>query len=256
MHYATRILNSRVLKEGTMATIGIQRDRPGVVTEPLLARPWVRNGLLACGFLASLLYVGTDITGGWLYPGYSFSSQAISELGAIDSPAKTFVDLLFPIYQLMLVGFGLGVYHEAAEQNRPLRITGAALILYGAIGVAISFAASFVAMHERGTASVVFDASHTIVSAVFVALLLIAIGSGAFAYGRVWRAYSLITLLMVIVFGALTAPFAARLATGQSTAGLGILERICVYSSLLWVAALACVLRYGEDAKPVYRESI
>ena len=254
MHYATRIVNSRVLKEGVMATIGIQRDRP--VAAPLLARSWVRNGLLACGFLASLLYVGTDITGGWLYPGYSFSSQTIGELGAIDSPAKTFVDLLFPIYQLMVVVFGLGVYHEAAEQIRPLRITGAALILYGAIGVAISFAGSFFAMHERGTASVVSDAPHTIISAVLVALLLIAIGWGAFAYGRVWRAYSLITLMMVIVFDALTTPFAARFAAGQSTAGLGTLERICVYSSLLWVAALACVLRYGEDAKRVYRESI
>lgn len=239
-----------------MTTIGIQRDRPGVVTEPLLARRWVRSALLACGFLAPLLYVGTDITGGWLYPGYSFTSQAMSELGAINSPAKTFVDLLFPIYQLMVVVFGLGVLHEAAEQNRPLRITGAALILYGAIGVAISFAGSFFALHERGTASVVSDAPHTIISAVFVALWIIAIGWGAFAYGRVWRAYSLITLLMVIAFDALRTPFAARLAAGQSTAGLGILERICVYSSLLWVAALACVLRYGEDATPVHRESI
>lgn len=232
-----------------MATIGIQRDRVGAVQKPLLDRGWVRSGLVACGFLSSLLYLGTDITGGWYYPGYSFRSQAISELGAINSPVKTFVDLLFSIYQLMALAFGLGVYHEAAKQNRPLRITGAALILYGAIGVATGFAGSFFAMHERGTANFPADAPHIIVTAAFVALLLIAIGSGAFAYGKVWRAYSLTTLLLVIVFGALTGPLAVRLAAGQSTVGLGIIERICVYSSLQWVAALAVMLRLGEDAE-------
>lgn len=232
-----------------MPTMGIERGRVGAVAEPFLDRVWVRSGLLACGFLSSLLYVGTDITGGWFYPGYSFSSQAISELGAINSPVKTLVDLLFAIYQLMALAFGIGVYHEAEGRSLPLRITGVALILYGAIGVAIGFAGSFFAMHERGTADLGSDAPHIIITAVFVALLLVAIGSGALAYGKVWRAYSMFTLLVVVVFGTLTAPLAARLAAGQSTAGLGIVERICVYSLLQWVAALACMLRSDEDAE-------
>jgi len=44
------------------------------------------------------------------------------------------------------------------------------------------------------------------------------------------------------VFGALTAPYAARLANGQPTPNLGILERINIYASLLWVAVFAVAL--------------
>ncbi len=40
----------------------------------------VRKVLLICGILAPLLWIGTDILAGTLYAGYSFTSQAISEL--------------------------------------------------------------------------------------------------------------------------------------------------------------------------------
>jgi len=43
----------------------------------------VRKLLLICGILSSLLYVGTDILAAMLYEGYSYTSQSISELGAI-----------------------------------------------------------------------------------------------------------------------------------------------------------------------------
>ena len=43
----------------------------------------LRQVLLVCGLLSSLLYVTTDILGGLQYEGYSFLSQAISELAAI-----------------------------------------------------------------------------------------------------------------------------------------------------------------------------
>jgi hypothetical protein len=42
--------------------------------------------------------------------------------------------------------------------------------------------------------------------------------------------------------GALSAPYGVRLAAGEPTPGLGILERAMTYSSLLWVAALALAL--------------
>jgi len=77
---------------------------------------------------------------------------------------------------------------------------------------------------------------------VLVLLLLLAIGFGAFALGRRFRVYSFGTLLTLVVFGALTARYAARLAAGQPTPGLGILERINIYASLLWVAVLATAL--------------
>jgi CubicO group peptidase (beta-lactamase class C family) len=77
---------------------------------------------------------------------------------------------------------------------------------------------------------------------VVAGLLLLAIGCGGLALGRRFRFYSFGTLLVMIGLGALTVPYAARLAAGQPTPGLGIVERLLIYTSQLWVAVLALAL--------------
>jgi len=211
----------------------------------------LRRVLLTCGLLSSLLYLGTDVIGGLLYPGYSFLSQAISELGAIDAPSKPFVDPLFLIYNVLALAFGVGVLREAAGRERRLQITGALLIGYGAVGVVTICMPAVFAMRQRGTANLATDAPHIALTSVFVVLLLLAIGIGAFALGRGFRLYSLATLVTIIGFIALTVPYAARLAAGKPTLGLGIVERIGVYLWLAWVAVLGTsVLR---RPRPNYR---
>jgi CubicO group peptidase (beta-lactamase class C family)/hypothetical membrane protein len=204
----------------------------------------VRTILLACGVLSSLLYVATDILGGLQYPGYNFTSQAISELGAIGSPSKQFVDPLFLIYNALALAFGVGVLREAAGRNRALRTTGALLIGYGAVSLPGMLFSTFFAMEQRGAGSLATDLPHIALTGSLVLFLLLAVGFGAFALGRRFRIYSFGTLLTVIVFSSLTVPYAVRLAAGQPTPGLGIVERIAVYSWLLWVALLGiAVLR-------------
>jgi hypothetical protein len=51
--------------------------------------------VLGSGILYSLLYVAADILGSLRWEGYSYTSQAISELVAIGSPVKTMVGSLF-----------------------------------------------------------------------------------------------------------------------------------------------------------------
>jgi hypothetical protein len=46
----------------------------------------------------------------------------------------------------------------------------------------------------------------------------------------------------LVGFGAWTSVFATRLAAGEPTPGLGIVERIDVYSGLLWIALLSVAL--------------
>src|SRR5688500_19237262 len=81
-----------------------------------------------------------------------------------------------------------------------------------------------------------------VLTGVLVLLLLLTMGFGATALGRRFRVYSAATLLTVIVFGALTMPYPARMEAGQPTPGFGIIERILVYSFLTWVAVLAVAL--------------
>ena len=90
------------------------------------------------------------------------------------------------------------------------------------------------------------DLPHIIVTGVLVVLLLLAIGFAAFALVERFRIYSLATLALMVVFGALSAAYGARLAAGQPTPGFGIVERINVYAALLWTAVLATALLRGR----------
>lgn len=222
-----------------MTTIRMTDDRGRTVARPVQSASRVRQLLLACGILSSLLYVATDVLGGMRYEGYSFNSQAISELMAIGAPSESFVDPLFIIYGVLALAFGVGVFREEAGRNRALRIAGFLLIGYAAIGFT---GPTFFEMHQRGAGGSPSDLPHIILTGTLVLLQLLAIGFSAFALGRRFRVYSFATLLILIVFGALSAPYGARLAAQQPTPGFGILERILIYSSLLWMAVLATTL--------------
>ena len=199
----------------------------------------MRLALLVCGILSSLLYVATDVLGGMRYEGYSFTSQAISELMATGAPSEAFVDPPFIIYGVLALAFGIGVLREGTDRSRALRISGALLIGYAAIGFT---GPTLFEMHPRGVATSASDTLHIVLTGALVLLTLLAIGFGAFALDRPFRIYSFATLLLLIVFGALAAPYGARLAAGQSTPGFGIIERINIYASLLWVLVLAIAL--------------
>jgi hypothetical membrane protein len=88
---------------------------------------------------------------------------------------------------------------------------------------------------------------HIVVAGVVVLLMLLALGFGAFALGKRFRRYSFATLLIVIVFGALTVPYVTRIAAGQPIPGVGIIERINVCSMLLWLAVFAGALLRRRD---------
>ena len=226
-----------------MATIEIQHGRGAFIAHPARAMT-MQTALLACGVVSSLLYVLIDLLGGLSYGGYSFANQAISELGAIGAPSKPLVDRLFLAYDLLMLAFGIGVFRAAVGRSRALQVTGALLIAYGLIGLAplVFGSPDSFAMHQRGTGSLITDRPHIILTGVLVLMLLCSIGFGAFAFGARFQAYSFATLITVIMFGALTAPYAPYVAAGQSTPGLGIVERIDVYSAFLWVAVLSIAL--------------
>jgi CubicO group peptidase (beta-lactamase class C family) len=203
-----------------------------------------RKALLLCGILSSILYVATDVLGGMRYEGYSFTSQAISELMATGAPSEAFVDPLFLTYGVLALAFGVGVSREGVGRSRALRTTGALLVGYAALGLA---GPTLFEMNRRGAASLQSDAPHIILTGGLVLLTLLAIGFGAAALGNRFRIYSFATLVTVVVFGALTAPYGARLAAGMPTPGFGILERISIYSTMLWLAVLAVALLRRPD---------
>jgi hypothetical protein len=193
--------------------------------------------LLVCGILSTILYIGTDILLGLSWHGYSFTSQAISELSAIGAPTRSLWIAMTFLFNPLLIAFGLGV-GKVAGTKRSLRITGVLLTIWGFLG----FVWLFFPMHMRGSIGSTTDTMHLVMAGVTVFLMVLFIGFGSGARGRWFRLYSIITILAMLIFGALVGQQAPRVAAQLSTPWMGVMERVSVYSPMLWVLVLAIIL--------------
>jgi len=197
-----------------------------------------RKALLACGILSSLLYVAMTTVAAWQWREYSSWSQTISELSAVDAPTRSMWILPGGVYTLLVALFGWGVVLSAGARRR-LRIVGLLILAYGSLGLIWPFAP----MHLRevlaaggGTFS---DTLHLVLAAVTVLLMLVALGAGAAALGPRFRAYSLVSLAILGVCGALTFAEAPQVAVNGPTPWIGLWERINLGVFLVWVIVLA-----------------
>jgi len=198
----------------------------------------LKRVLFICGILSSLLYAGTDILGGMLWKGYSFTSQAVSDLSAIGAPSRPFVVPLFTIYDVLFFAFALGVW-GLAGQKRALRFIGGLLVGLGVI----NFVAIFTPEHLGEAAATLANTIHITLAGVTSLLILLQTGSGAFAFGKRFRLYSVGTLLTVLLLGAY---IFSGISAGQLVSWVGVEERILIYAYMLWVAVLAIALFRAE----------
>ena len=85
-----------------------------------------RRALLACGILSTALYASLDVISGLRYDGYSFASRAVSELSAVGAPTRSLWTAWGPVYQILVILFGCGVWASAGGK-RALRIVSGLL---------------------------------------------------------------------------------------------------------------------------------
>lgn len=191
--------------------------------------------MLLCGVFSPLLYAVADALAGWYWGAYSFRDQTISELGAIGAPSRPlFTALLIPTY-LLLVVFGVGVW-RSADDNRRLRIAAGLLIAFGVIAVTIG---PFVSMQMRATEQGLAGALHLIEGGMEMLILFAAMGFAAASLGSGFRRYTIITMVLVLLFGAWSGMDAPDVEAGLATPWLGVKERIFWYTYQLWFAVLA-----------------
>ena len=201
----------------------------------------LRKALLVCGILSSLVYVAMTVLVARQWPEYSSFSQTISELSAIDAPTRSTWAAPGAAYTVLVTLFGWGVVRSAGP-NRTLRVAGVLILVYGALGILWPLAP----MHQRhvlaaggGTAS---DTMHLVLAGLTVTLMLVAIGLGSAGLGPRFRVYSIVSLIVLAVCGALTFLDSPGLARNEPTPWIGVWERINLGVFLLWVAALAIAL--------------
>ena len=198
-----------------------------------------RKVLLVCGIASSVLFALMI----WAirYPGYNPFSQVPSELTAIGAPTRALWTRLGWIYTALETAFGFGLW-KWAGRNRAVRVVGGLILAHASLGLLWPFAA----MHQRevlaaggGTLS---DTVHVVLGGVTVILMFLAIGFGATAFGKRFRLYSIVTIVVLLVFGGLTFLEAPRLQMNLPTPWIGLWERINISVFLLWVVVLASVL--------------
>jgi hypothetical protein len=212
-----------------------------LMTIPLIPEGLRQKALLLCGILSSLLYIAINIVVPTQYPGYSIASQAPSELSAIGAPTRILWTVLAAPYTLLMIAFAWGIY-RSNPKNRPLRIAGGLMLAYGALG----FLWPFAPMHQREVlaagGATFSDTMHLVLGAVTEIIYLLALGFAASALGRKFRLFSIVTLVIVLIFGVLTFMEAPGIAANEPTPLIGVWERINIGVFLIWVAVLATIL--------------
>lgn len=215
---------------------------------PMVPAHYRQKTLLCCGILSSVLYVAINVIVPLQWEGYSLASRVPSELSAIGAPTRALWSVLATPYTFLILAFAWGVW-KAAGHNRRLRIAGGLLIAYGALG----FLWPLAPMHLRETlaagGATFSDTVHLALGATNEIIYLLALGFMAAALGRGFRLYSVLTFLLLSIFGVLTFLEAPGIARNEPTPLIGVWERINIGLFLLWVAVLAVVLLYREKQK-------
>lgn len=212
-------------------------DTEGTTELDVIDHLMVRKALLICGILSSLLWIGADIFASIQYEGYSFTSQTVSELSAIGAPTQSLLATTGLIYEVLLFLFGIGVL-LVAGQKRGLRFAGILIIIH-AILATVSF---FFPMNLREAEKTLSDIMHIIFYTAIPLIILFIIGFGSSANGKWFRVYSILTILILILFGVLTGITGPRIAAGLPTPWAGLYERINIYGYIVWIILLAIAL--------------
>jgi hypothetical protein len=191
--------------------------------------------LLACGAASSLVYVATDVLASMRWQGYEWSSRMVSDLLAVSAPTRSFVVVPMLVYNLLILAFGAGVWLRA--WNRPLRISGAILIAYGIVSILglLVFPLNYQANGAGAT-------MHVVVTFALILLMFSFIACAAAGSGRAFRIYSLATVAVILVGAILAGAQIPRIDAHLPTPGLGVFERLNIYSMLLWVAVFSISL--------------
>ena len=198
------------------------------------------NWLLWCRMLAPLVFAGTVLLGGWLRPVYDQLAQPISALTDTNAPNKALIDTLFTAYNLLIIGFGIGVIQRTTKLPHSRLsgvLAGVALVGAGMCGLMIQLyfphdAGVRGATTVRGALHYVFTGLSAFTSAV--AMLSTALWLRKQNDMLRYTIYTLITFVVVMVSSGLGAA-----ATLSKFLLAGLIERLTMGVLLVWLFIIA-----------------
>jgi hypothetical protein len=225
---------------------GIQRRSTAPAETSVTLERW-RIPLLSCGIVAALLYVSMTLFVGLLWEGYSVVSGVPSELSAIGAPTRLLWTGLGAVYGALMVAFGWIVW-KSAPPNRALRVVGALLMAHTVFGQ------FWPPMHQRAVLAAgggtLTDTLHLVWAAITGVFFMLMVGFGAAALGKRFRAYSIVTAVIVLACGAVTGTYASQVQADLPTPWAGVWERISIATFMAWIAVLATALLRAPNRRP------
>jgi hypothetical protein len=212
-------------------------------------RSGLELALLACGIAYGLGYVITnDVIAAGMWDRYSRIDQAISELSSTEAPSKGFLTAMLPLFTVLVIGFGIGVWN-AAGKSRALRLTAVILVAQGLmfpIWLLFPMTSREEITQSGGSTN---DVGHLVLSVLAILFILIEMGSSAVALGKGFRYFAIAMAIAVVATGGYVGSTTSDVAAGDPTPWMGFVERISYGAWLLWMAVLASVLlRRTRDA--------
>lgn len=234
-----------------MSIIGCHATAPRRPEAARSTRTLVQRLLLACGIGYGAAYVfANDGVGASMWESYSRLDQAISELSGTEAPSRGFLAGMLPIFTLLVLGFGIGVW-RAAGPSRALRVTGAILVAQ-AIMFPVWLLFPMTSRDEIAQgAGGANDVGHMVLSALAVLFIISQMGFSAAALGRRFRYFSIAMAITAVAAGAFVATTTDDIAAGDPTPWMGLVERVSYGAWLVWMAVLAAVLlrRTGDGSE-------
>jgi hypothetical membrane protein len=198
------------------------------------------RALVFCGILAPIVYVAAVALGGFLRPDYNHVSQFISDLIASGAPNKRPLEWIFGLYNVLCIGFGLGIFLPAwAALENPRRMIGLVgatiLVLEGVFGVVTLFFPEDPAgaqMTSTGTMHIVLAGLCSL--ATMGSMLLLGLWFRGGQSTRGMGIYSFISVGFVFVTGG----FAAGAGASHSPV-TGLMERLTIGGFMQWLFVTA-----------------
>jgi hypothetical membrane protein len=190
------------------------------------------------GILGPLIYILAVIIGGAIRNDYSTLYNAISELTMANAPNKLLLDVLFGIYNIFLLIFGLGAYFDTSINVKKFKITALLLVIIGFMGLLILI----FTQDPRGAPETLHGSLHILLSGITAALTILSILVAGISFReypnlKIFSWYSYITGILIIISGGLGA---ASLANNGSYGGL--FERITIFLFMIWVITLSYII--------------
>jgi len=195
-----------------------------------------KKALAICGIVAPIIWVAALVIGNILDPTYSQVVKTVSELIERGAPNRDLLNGIFVIYNLFSIAFAVGLYYGLSK-GWTRTVVVVALIINGVLGVAWIL---FFPLDVNGASISLTGMLHLVVGLIVIPLTFaieLAFWRSARKDDR-WRSYGKFSLAI----------FAATLISGLLTVALlnsdirGLLERIFIGSTLLWMEVLAIKL--------------